>query len=578
MTGMSRSSAIETERQDLEQVLGRSSNLDPLSTGGPFEHFPGPVLVVARGGTVLSANRAGEAVADLLDNETTPELREAVNSALSGRAAQINPFLLAPGGGSDEIGQAVDLIALPWADGAAALLLGRDVSLERSLRSALIESRQRYKDLVEASSDFAWETDTDGRFSFVSPRGALGYPAATLVGEPVADFLLGGEQPGASPFGTKVPVDHVEVWFRDAAGHAACLSANAQPLTGPDGTWRGVRGTCREITEERARETELARGRHRERLLAYILRMVRDELEPQRMLMAAAGELVPALPALGVVIYGLRPGAEPQPLAQAGTLPPDAPLEAMLSRIAAGEESAETRHEAGHLIVKATRYQRNWNGALCLWRSSEDEAWGEEEEILLEEVAAQVGVANQQLAREAELERLSSTDPLTGLLNRRGFLGHLERRFARASGRSAPAALFYIDLDNFKPVNDRHGHHAGDKALVGLGQILRDQIRSGDLAARLGGDEFGLFFAGMSVDQARKKGEALLAAAAGLAELSADAALPLGLSVGIAVFDPRIPEDLATLIARADQAMYAAKRAGKGGFALASPHDGTAAP
>ena len=249
----------------------------------------------------------------------------------------------------------------------------------------------------------------------------------------------------------------------------------------------------------------------------------------------------------------------------------------MLGRISAGEESAETRHEAGHLIVKATRYQRNWNGALCLWRSGEDEVWGEEEEILLEEVAAQVGVANQQLAREAELERLSSTDPLTGLLNRRGFLGQLERRFARASGRNAPAALFYIDLDNFKPVNDRHGHHAGDEALVGLGQILRDQIRSGNLAARLGGDEFGLFFAGMSEDQARKKGEALLAASTGLAAHSAGAELPLGISVGIAVFDPRDPEDLASLIARADQAMYAAKRAGKGGFALAQPPDAPAA-
>ena len=573
MTG---SSAAAVRRQYLERIRAGNDNLGLLSPGGPFEQYPGPVLVVARNTVVLTANASGEPIADLLQQGQCVELRGAIDSALAGKAAQVNPFLLGVRGTRDEVGQAFDLVVLPWSEGAAALVLGRDVTLDRSLRGALIESRERYKDLVEASSDFAWETDAEGRFVFVSPHGALGHPAALLIDRRSQDFLVYGEDKATSPFVTRAPVDQVEVWFRDAEGRAACLSAIARPLLGPDGVWRGARGTCREITEQRARDAELARGRHRERLLAYILRMVRDELEPQRMLMAAAGALVPALPALGVVIYDLRPGAEPQPLAQAGTLPPDAPLKAMLNRIAAGEESAETRHEAGHLIVKATRYQRNWNGALCLWRSSEDEAWGEEEEILLEEVAAQVGVANQQLAREAELERLSSTDPLTGLLNRRGFLEHLERRFARASGRSAPAAVFYIDLDNFKPVNDRHGHHAGDKALVGLGEILRDQIRSGDLAARLGGDEFGLFFAGMSVDQARKKGEALLAAAAGLAELSADAALPLGLSVGIAVFDPRDPEDLATLIARADQAMYAAKRAGKGGFELAAPQDGSA--
>ncbi|MDH3472547.1 MAG: GGDEF domain-containing protein [Rhodospirillales bacterium] len=563
------------------QVSGSSpigeESLGLLSAGGPFERFPGPVVVVGRNGVVLSSNAAGGAIAELWKRREHHELNDAIAAALSGKPAQINPLLLNALGNDDEVGLAVDLVALPWAEGAAAVLVGRDVSLERSLRSALIESRQRYKDLVEASSDFAWETDAEGCFAFVSPRGALGYPAAILVGQSAEDFLVESEAKGVSPFVTRVLVDHAEVWFRDAAGQAACLSANAQPLLGPDGSWRGARGTCREITAERAREAELARGRHRERLLAYILKMVRDELEPQRMLMAAAGALVPAVPALGVAVYCRGAGGALDQVAQAGQPAPEALIAALFERFALGEESAESCADTGRALFKATGFQGEANGALCVWRAEGEEAWGEDAVVLLDEIAAQIGVANGQLIREAELERLSATDPLTGLLNRRSFMEKIERHFGKASGRARPAALLYVDLDNFKLVNDHFGHQAGDEALLTVTQLLRDQTRCGDLAARLGGDEFGLFFGEMSTEQARKKGQALLAAAARLADRSPDAERPFGLSVGLAVFDPARPEDPRSLIARADAAMYAVKHGGKGGLELAAPETGDAA-
>ncbi len=567
MTG---STAAETGRQELETALDSADSLGLLSVGGPFEHHPGPVVVVARNGIVLSANASGELIAELWKRRENAELGDAITSALAGKVAQVNPLLLTAGGGDNEVGQALDLMVLPWAQGAAALLIGRDISLERSLRSALIESRQRYKDLVEASSDFAWETDANGCFAFVSPRGALGYPAAILVGQAAGDFLMEGEPQDASPFVTQVSVDQVEIWFRDAAGQAACLSANAQPLFAPDGSWRGARGTCREITAERAREAELARGRHRERLLAYILKMVRDELEPRRMLMAAAGALVPAVPALGVAIYCRDPEGALAQVAQAGQAVPEDLAAALLGRVAAGEEMAEVGQKKGRVLVKMTRCQEEANGALCLWRAGDDEPWGEDGIALLDEIAAQIAVANRQLMREAELERLSATDPLTGLLNRRSFMDKLERHFARASGRSQQAAIFYVDLDNFKLVNDQYGHSAGDEALLALAELLREQTRSGDLAARLGGDEFGLFFGEMSAAQAQKKGQALLAAASGLRSHSADPARPLGLSIGLALFDPARPEDPTALIARADAAMYAVKHGGKGGLETAA--------
>ncbi len=572
------SKAAEAGRHELETALDSADASGLLSAGGPFEQYPGPVVVVARNGIVLSANASGETIAELWKRRENAELGDAIATALAGKAAQINPLLLDAGGDGNAVGQALDLMALPWAEGAAALLIGRDISLERSLRSALIESRQRYKDLVEASSDFAWETDAEGCFAFVSPRGALGYPAAILVGQAAGDFLAEAEPQDTSPFVTRTPVDQTEIWFRDAAGQAACLSANAQPLFAPDGGWRGARGTCREITAERARETELARGRHRERLLAYILKMVRDELEPRRMLMAAAGALVPAVPALGVAIYCRDPEGALNQVAQAGQPVPEKLTELLLKRIAVGEQTAEICQDSGRVLAKLTCCQDEANGALCLWRAGDDEPWGEDGMALLDDIAAQIAVANRQLMREAELERLSATDPLTGLLNRRSFMEKLERHFARPSGRSHRAALFYVDLDNFKLVNDRFGHSAGDEALLALAQLLREQTRSGDLAARLGGDEFGLFFGEMSADQARRKGQALLAAAARLNGHSADPERPLGLSIGLALFDPARPEDPKALIGRADAAMYAVKHGGKGGLETAGATDGDGTP
>ncbi|RMD65054.1 MAG: GGDEF domain-containing protein [Alphaproteobacteria bacterium] len=169
------------------------------------------------------------------------------------------------------------------------------------------------------------------------------------------------------------------------------------------------------------------------------------------------------------------------------------------------------------------------------------------------------------MARQEELEALSSSDPLTGLLNRRSFLNELERRFSRRGGWRGGAALFFIDLDNFKAVNDRHGHQRGDVVLATVARILRDQIRSRDLAARLGGDEFALFIEDITPAAARQKGQDLLKAARELAPFSAAPDHPLGLSIGAAFCWPDDDGDAAALIERADQAMYAVKHRGKGG-------------
>jgi len=172
------------------------------------------------------------------------------------------------------------------------------------------------------------------------------------------------------------------------------------------------------------------------------------------------------------------------------------------------------------------------------------------------------------LARQEELEELSSTDDLTGLLNRRSFIEELQNRYTQRPDRRGGAALFIIDLDNFKQVNDRHGHQQGDLALVALSRILREQTRGRDLVARLGGDEFALFIEDITPAAAEHKGNELLRAGAELEAYSGGPDAPLGFSIGIAACDADGQESLDSLIDRADRAMYRVKRRGKGGLDL----------
>ena len=561
-----------------------------LSAGGAFAQFPGAVMLAGHNGIVLNANDQAEPISQVLQSGRHEELRAAVQVALAGRTAQINPLLVKVSEGGSTTERAYDVVVLPWADSTVALILGRDVTLERSLRAALVESRQRYKDLVEISNDFAWETDAAGRFVFVSPRGALGYPATELVGRSAHELLLDHEpgdaavvaQVEASPFMAKATVEEAEIWVRDAEGGEVCLLSTALPLTSDGGSWIGARGVCRDITSLRCHEADLAEARNRERLFSYIVNVVRRELDPARMLDATAQALMPALALTGLSIHAIEAHAKDggtlgEALAQAGKPAHNDLLVALVKQLRKAPDSdagqAADLHDAtGDLLVRATRYRDKTNGLLCAWRASGAPAWTAEDRGLLDNIAGQVGLAIEQLDRQTEMEVLSITDPLTGLHNRRGFTDTLERRVAEAPAKAA-GALFYIDLDNFKQVNDTHGHQAGDEALLEVAALLKEQIRGGDLAARLGGDEFALFLCGMDRAAAERKAAQILKAGARLRGFSGSAEHPLGLSLGGAVYGPRTGEALEDLFRRADQAMYSVKRAGKNGFVLAEDYD-----
>jgi diguanylate cyclase (GGDEF)-like protein/PAS domain S-box-containing protein len=166
---------------------------------------------------------------------------------------------------------------------------------------------------------------------------------------------------------------------------------------------------------------------------------------------------------------------------------------------------------------------------------------------------------------EIEARERASRDPLTGLLNRSGFMGLLEAR-AKAHARQhrgvAPSGcLLVLDIDHFKSVNDVYGHAAGDRLLQAVAGRLQRAIRKTDLAARLGGDEFALFLCGAGPDDARARVEQIIAAAARATPVGPVRLIP-SLSVGAAIAS-QDGADCDTLLRHADRALYEAKRLGR---------------
>lgn len=168
-----------------------------------------------------------------------------------------------------------------------------------------------------------------------------------------------------------------------------------------------------------------------------------------------------------------------------------------------------------------------------------------------------IGFVWRGLMREREvLQDAADTDVLTGLRNRRSFEGEVNRTLSRPGTRSA---LLLVDLDRFKPVNDRYGHQAGDQVLVEVARRLERVARAGDVTARLGGDEFAIFLPrGQGVEHLARRV---------LAELRRPVVvegveLQVGGSVGIAAA-PRHADDLVGLVRAADEALYEAKTRGR---------------
>lgn len=164
-------------------------------------------------------------------------------------------------------------------------------------------------------------------------------------------------------------------------------------------------------------------------------------------------------------------------------------------------------------------------------------------------------------ALRQQLRTQATTDSLTGCMNRRHFLEKARALFERACEAEVPPfSLLMIDVDHFKAINDTHGHGEGDRALQGVVEAIRDELRSHDRLGRLGGEEFAVLLPETSRDDAKRVAERL--------RLHVDEATHVTISIGVAEFNPEL-EALRVLIKHADRAMYAAKEGGRNRVSVA---------
>ncbi len=183
-----------------------------------------------------------------------------------------------------------------------------------------------------------------------------------------------------------------------------------------------------------------------------------------------------------------------------------------------------------------------------------------------QDAAARATAVAHRLRQIAELERLATRDPLTGLTNRREFVHRLDGELARARREGVPLTVMYLDLDDLKGLNDSVGHPAADAALCELAERIVGRVRASDIVARVGGDEFALLLPHTAARGGLVLFTTLLES---LREIVVEGrAGGVSVSGGLATY-PDHGRDAASLLRAADAALYAAKRRGKGGACIA---------
>jgi diguanylate cyclase (GGDEF)-like protein len=435
------------------------------------------------------------------------------------------------------------------------------------LRDALVESRQRWQHLVDLAADLAFETDADGRFVFVMPETALGWPPGSLIGQPTTR-LIGKDGAGTifNPFRPAAEVRHHRAWLRRFDGGSSLMSISTAPLHDPRGVVVGVRGVGIDVTDHDAQIAQIAGKLRRSEVLRHILARVGQEAGADAMMDAALQALIHALGAEGAaVIRGLAETSPLELLHECGTgasaiLPGAARLMAQETLGSCRTEILDGRF----VLAVGCRTRFGPDAGLVIWRDPNARPWDEEDTLLSGAAVNLIGMILDYEAVAREMVHKATTDPLTGLLNRRAFMDEAHRRAARLDRENEAGTLMFVDLDAFKAVNDRLGHAEGDKVLVHVADLLRKLVRPGDLIGRLGGDEFAVWLSGADHMTAAERADVFCKTAPAELQAALPEAFPeLGVSIGIATRRAGSHEAIADLTRRADMAMYEVKRSGR---------------
>lgn len=419
----------------------------------------------------------------------------------------------------------------------AVAVVARDITELVQAQTALEGERNLLNTMVNAIPDFIFSKDSDGiyqlcngsfeEFVGISKENIIGKTDYEIMSKASAQYIVEKD----SEIKTSLQSVRVDEWVTYNDGRKRLLDMYKLPLLDNDRKATGIIGIGRNVTHEREAEEKL--------LLASL---VFDTTLDACLILSKEGRILSSNLAAKEQFKELKHNE-------------DQSLSAL--------DLFYTPNSDSSGLVRILTTEKSWHGEIC---SSDHRHYVATLNAALDNVGRVEKIVfilrdNQHNFKlEKDLVSKAYSDALTGLPNRLLFMSRLESAIIRAERQRRQIAVFFIDLDKFKPINDKYGHLEGDKVLADIAQRLREKIRETDTLARLGGDEFVALIDIESEKQAKAVAKKLVESLEQVFTIgSENKPILISASIGISLF----PSDAVTaqaLLHLADQAMYKAKR------------------
>ena len=442
---------------------------------------------------------------------------------------------------------------------ASVLIIARDVTAQRVALDALREREALLSAVLEGTTDAMWVKDAAGVYRMINGPGArmIGQTVDAVIGRTEADLFTAESAPQLRERDLAVLASGVthtgETASTDSAtGVARTYVTTRAPLRDAGGHVVGVIGVSRDITARKAAERALGESEGRFRGVV--------ERSPEAIVLHADGQIVYANPACATLI-GVGDPAEILRVPVLGFVAPESRA-AVAGHLAAIQEGRWPERAGGYRLVRPDGRRLDVEVASVPITYDGRPA-----------VQTHLRDVTERNALEAQLTHQAFHDPLTGLANRALFRDRvthaLEHQGRGGAPRGEDVAIVYLDLDDFKQVNDACGHAAGDELLGVVAQRLLRATRGSDTVARLGGDEFAVLLEGLAASADAEVAVERITRALAAPALVDGRETAVGASVGLVHAGHGATAD--ELLRDADTAMYRAKAAGKGRAATFAP-------
>jgi diguanylate cyclase (GGDEF)-like protein/PAS domain S-box-containing protein len=425
-----------------------------------------------------------------------------------------------------------------------AVSINKMLNALETARAEAISNWRLYETLAEASEDMIFEVDLKGNVTYMNEAAAisLGMSPADLLGKNVREFFpiesykqFQGESRDRFLAKGQPWRFELEHKFR---GQTRWIETWLVPIKGASGEVKSILGRSRDVTEQRKSQAEMARS------LEFYQRLFDEFPNP-----------VWRTDAEGALIYVNTAG-----LVFTGHTMDEVRGESWMTMIhKEDQKKIRTRFDSSlkKQVAFAQEYRlRRFDGQFR-WVLDRAQPFYDKEGRFGGFLGSILDITEKKLKVE-ELAYLATHDALTGLENRRVLEGALKRAIAKAR-RGTRSAILIADLDGLKGVNDAFGHLEGDNALVELGGLINEEMRTSDVSTRLGGDEFGIILEDTELKEAIVTAERLRESVE--INIRIMGGIPLTISIGMTSVE--IKDTVKSILSRADMALYEAKRRGR---------------